>query len=58
VKLLPVIAPVEVIVHVSADTMFEGVLVAVHAPASPVLKPLPVMVTAVETGPEVGTRVI
>ena len=46
------------IVHVGALTMFAGVLnTDEHAPASAVLKPLPLRVTAVETGPEFGVRV-
>jgi len=57
VKLLPVIVPVAEIVQVGAATIFVGVLSTdVHAPTSPELKPLPVIVTAVETGPDIGTR--
>ena len=37
--------------------MFVGVLLAVHVAVSPVLKPLPVMVTPVRTGPEFGVKV-
>jgi hypothetical protein len=39
--------------------MFVGLLeILVHGPASPVLKPLPVMVTGVLNGPVLGVRVI
>jgi|SRR5208282_44891 len=38
--------------------MFVGVLEIIHAPASPVLNPLPVIVTGVLNGPVLGIRVI
>jgi len=39
--------------------IFVGLLeIVVHEPASAVLKPLPVIVTAVPEGPELGARVI
>jgi hypothetical protein len=38
--------------------MFTGVLnTEIHPPASPVLKPVPVILTAVPLGPEVGVRI-
>lgn len=43
--------------HVGALTMLDGVLnTDEHGPASAVLKPFPLRVTAVETGPEFGVR--
>jgi len=45
-------------VHAVTITIFVGVLITlVHVAASPVLKPLPVIVTPVKTGPEFGERV-
>jgi hypothetical protein len=47
-------------VHVYAGTVariFTGVVETVHATASPVLKPLPVIVTAVYVGPALGVKV-
>ena len=44
-------------VHAVKITMLVGVLVAVHVAVSPVLNPLPVIVTPVNTGPELGLRV-
>jgi hypothetical protein len=59
VKLLPLNRPEEVMVQVEAVTMFVGVLkTLVHAPASPLLKPLPPTVTAVPAEPPVGVRVM
>jgi hypothetical protein len=57
VKLLPVNWPL-LRVHVGAATIFTGVLrTLVHAAASPVLNPLPVIVTPARTGPELGVNV-
>lgn len=45
-------------VHAVTITMFVGVpITLVHVAVSPVLKPLPVIVTPVRTGPAFGVRV-
>ena len=57
VKLVEVNVPVLVIVHEGKPIMFAGVLeIVVHV--STVLKPLPVIVTAVPAGPELGASVM
>jgi hypothetical protein len=55
VKLLSVNCP-SVRVQVGVVTMFVGEVATVHVAVSPVLKPLPVIVTPVKTGPESGER--
>jgi len=58
VKLLAVMVPVPAAkLQVNPVTMLVGVLNAVHV-VSDVLKPLPVIVTPVVTGPELGMSVM
>jgi len=59
VKLVPVNWPEAVIEHTGKAMMLAGVLeMLVHGPTSPLLNPLPVIVTAVPGEPEVGVSVI
>jgi hypothetical protein len=58
VKLLLVIVPVEEIVQATGVIMFVGVLVGGLQEVSVVLNPLPVIVTPVVTGPELGVSVM